>query len=208
VEEAVRDKSGCRPRANSTDGELNLPRRGLCDEHMVLQSHKWNQVSAGLSPKGFVNLGNTCFLNSTLQCLLYLPPFCQSLLAMPNVMPMENGKKASQGKRITLILRALFQKVHGRHGQHHGTLAPRSVVEALPTLGTCGSRGGGYKFRQGRQEDAHEFLIHLLDAMHDGELREAGKFRSSVVSQRCRYNDVRTSSANCMLSMVAVFTKA
>jgi Ubiquitin carboxyl-terminal hydrolase len=181
VEEAVRDKSGCRPRANSTDGELNLPRRGLCDEHMVLQSHKWNKVAPGLSPKGFLNLGNTCFLNSTLQCLVYLPPFCQSILAMQNGMPMENGRKASQGKKITLILRALFQRVHRGGSQHQGAIAPRSVVEALPTLGTCGSRGGGYKFRQGRQEDAHEFLIHLLDAMHDGELREAGKFRASAV---------------------------
>ena len=59
VEEVVRDKSGCRPRANSTDGELNLPRRGLCDEHMVLQAHKWDLSGQQFrsSPKGLLNLG-------------------------------------------------------------------------------------------------------------------------------------------------------
>jgi ubiquitin C-terminal hydrolase len=86
-----------------------------------------------------------------------------------------NGKKLSQGKRITMLIRSLFQKVHCRGGQSNGMtgLAPRTIVKALPTIGTCGSRNG-YKFRPGRQEDANEFLVHLLDAMHDGELRESG----------------------------------
>lgn len=163
VEEVVRDKPGCRPRANSTDGELGLPRRGLCDEHMVLQAHKWD-LSIGskpfrFSPKGFMNLGNTCFLNSTLQCLAYLPPFYQSLIAMPEHSTNTNGKNLSQGKRFTLVLRSLFHKVHGRDGGNHDrAIAPRSIVKMVPSLGTCGSRNG-YKFRPGRQEDAHEFLV-------------------------------------------------
>ncbi|CAB9509650.1 Inactive ubiquitin carboxyl-terminal hydrolase 17-like protein [Seminavis robusta] len=171
VEDAVRDKKGLRPRANSTDGELNLPRRGLCDEVQVLHSHKWNIVglaAASKKPVGFQNLGNTCFLNSTLQCLVYLPPFCQSLLAMP--ARDSHGSKPSQGKRITAMLRLFFQKVHGN--QQGGAIAPHAVVKMLPSLGTSGGRG--YKFRPGRQEDAHELLVHLLDGMHNGELKEAG----------------------------------
>ena len=55
VDDAVKDASGCRPRANSTDGELNLPRRGLCDERMVLEAHRWSDWRQR-APKGFVNL--------------------------------------------------------------------------------------------------------------------------------------------------------
>jgi ubiquitin C-terminal hydrolase len=178
VEDAVRDKLGCRPRANSTDGELNLPQRGLCDERKVLESFKWIPTNVNLSyPKGFVNLGNTCFLNSTVQCLAYLPPFCQSLLSILSHESKHGEKrKTSQGRKVTFILRSLFSQVHGIDGgtTHSGSsLAPRAVVQAVPTLGSCGSRKG-YKFRPGRQEDAHEFLVHLLDAMNDGELKEAG----------------------------------
>lgn len=41
VEQAVRDKAGCRPRANSTDHELKLPQRGLCDERTVQKHYQW-----------------------------------------------------------------------------------------------------------------------------------------------------------------------
>lgn len=186
VEEAVRDKSGLRPRANSTDGELNLPQRGLCDERMVLESHKWNvasKVVSQKSPKGFHNLGNTCFLNATLQCLAYLPPFCQTLIAIweSKMSDKKNGStspKLYPGQRVTSHLCSLFQRVHGLKDGHKmneqgSALSPTQIAEALPMIGSCGSRNG-YKFRLGRQEDSHEFLVHLLDAMNDGELRAAG----------------------------------
>ena len=186
VEEAVKDKMGLRPRANSTDGELKLPQRGLCDERTVLESYKWrgNIGQGRTAPKGFHNLGNTCFLNSTLQCLAYCPPFCQSLISMlhvdenPAVAPVlvnqPSSGKTSRGRLLTLTLANLFRRVHHPSDRLHGAIAPRRIVDALPHLGSGSSRRNGYKFRPGRQEDAHEFLVHLLDAMNDGELREAG----------------------------------
>lgn len=75
------------------------------------------------------------------------------------------------------MLGSLFRQVHGLGQQEHisTAISPRAIVKAVPTLGSGGSRSG-YKFRPGRQEDAHEFLVHLLDAMHDGELQAAGEF--------------------------------
>ena len=160
VEDAVRDRIGCRPRSNSTDGELNLPQRGLCDERKVLESYRWrfDQCDVGRGkPKGFNNLGNTCYLNSTLQCLAHIPPFCQSLLTLSSDGVAQGGKGPSQGKKITLMLKNLFSRVHSANGSSGSSIAPRQIVSAVPTLSAIGSRGG-YRFRPGRQEDCHEFL--------------------------------------------------
>jgi len=170
VEDAVRDKSGRRPRSNSTDGELNLPKRGLCDERVVIQNYKWNNefLKKRVPPRGFVNLGNTCFLNATLQCLAYLPTFCQ---CVANLSSVPSGKKKSNGQKVTMHLKNLLRSVHGLDGDiKHSPYTP-AIARSISLLG-----GGnhGYKFRQGRQEDAHEFLVHLLDAMNDGELKAAG----------------------------------
>merc|ERR1712238_482011 len=103
VEDAVKDMFGRRPRSNSTDVELNLPRRGLCDEDMVLESHEWDLERLSyivnkktVPPHGFHNLGNTCFLNATVQCLAYLPTFCQCMISLPdfrrNILCVGNEK--------------------------------------------------------------------------------------------------------------------
>jgi ubiquitin carboxyl-terminal hydrolase 36/42 len=144
---------------------------------MVLEAHKWNHVSHR-PPRGFHNLGNTCFLNATLQCLAYIPPFCQTLIAISESKMKNNmngvHQKMYQGQKITSTLCSLFRQAHGFDISQSGSaIAPKNIVNALPTIGSCGSRNG-YKFRPGRQEDAHEFLVHLLDAMNDGELRAAG----------------------------------
>ena len=178
VEDAVRDKVGCRPRANSTDGELKLPQRGLCDERTVLRHFQWEISSKG-KPKGFQNLGNTCFLNSTLQCLAHLPPFCQSVMALESSNHNNSNNnhmgKTSPGKKMTKMLSVLFNQMHNKSSTHHSALAPRNIVKALPTLSQSRS-GHRYKFRPGRQEDAHEFLVHLLDSVNEGELNQSGIF--------------------------------
>jgi len=172
VEDALRDKVGCRPRANSTDRELKLPQRGLCDERTVLSYFRWrstNEISFTGRPRGLNNLGNTCFLNSTLQCLAHLPPFCQAVLLMKRTAGGSGTN--TPGKKVSGYLSNTFRMLHDTNKT--SSFAPREVVSALKIL-SGGTRRNGYKFRPGRQEDAHEFLVHLLDTMNDGELREAG----------------------------------
>jgi len=178
VKDAVLDKCGSRPRSNSTDVELNLPQRGLCDERAVLATHCWkstgietgwklSELSQKYPPRGMTNLGNTCFLNATLQCLAYLPTFCQCITSLS-----PSPTNGNSGQKIILMMRSLLRKIHFldvEEGGKTSSFAPRGIVNALPTLG-----GAKRRFRLGRQEDAHEFLVFLLDAMKDGELIEAG----------------------------------
>lgn len=73
-----------------------------------------------------------------------------------------------------------MRKIHSldtEDGKVSSTISPKGIVRALPTLGGGSKR----RFQLGRQEDAHEFLVHLLDAMKDGELIEAGTFLSKSI---------------------------
>ena len=63
-------------RMATTDG-IPQPKRILCDPELL--ELKWKtacSVGSGLS-----NMGNTCFLNSVLQCLTYTPPLFNYLLS-------------------------------------------------------------------------------------------------------------------------------
>jgi ubiquitin carboxyl-terminal hydrolase 36/42 len=186
---------GTRARSNSTDGVLDLPQRGLCDEIRVLELHRWNPTVSVVvdgqhlsahccrlsRPRGLVNLGNTCFLNATLQCLAYLPTFCQCVISLPNSstsssIQNQQGQKTvmTLGKKITMYMQLILGKMHGLPPDNTtSSIAPKALYSAIPLL--SGS-GRGYTFRPGRQEDAHEFLIHLLDTMQNGELQSAGKY--------------------------------
>lgn len=183
VEDAVKDHSGRRPRANSTDGELNLPKRGLCDERVVLRKYKWDlDLFKPSPPRGFHNLGNTCFLNATLQCLSHLPTFCQCIAMLP-AANSQTERKLSNGEKFMVFLRSLLRKVHGLDGEPKSSpYSPKNIVRNISLLG---GSNRGYKFRPGRQEDAHEFLVHLLDCLHDGELKAAGKLFISYTKIHC-----------------------
>lgn len=66
-------------------------------------SMKWERVyrvGAGLH-----NLGNTCFLNSTVQCLTYTPPLANYLLSKEHSRSCEWGKGQLACVRCTSELR-------------------------------------------------------------------------------------------------------
>mmetsp|Transcript_36934 Transcript_36934/g.54087 ORF Transcript_36934/g.54087 Transcript_36934/m.54087 type:complete len:683 (-) Transcript_36934:402-2450(-) len=100
-----------------------------------------------------------------------------------------NSRKQFKQK-ILMILRNLIRKCHYGVYQHNegkgggGPIAPKEMVKALQTLGSTTSSSSSSKynsfhnhrrlFRPGRQEDAHEFLVHLLDDIHTTELLNAG----------------------------------
>jgi len=151
---------------NSIEKRLGLPadNESLCSGKLIWEFQSWSAVKR-IGP-GFYNLGNTCFLNSTLQCLAYIPALAQYL--MGGLFFKSNPKRLSlgnvQGFNIILAIEKLFRKVHSNSGQF--SISPEEIVKNIRVLGR--------QFHIGRQEDAHEFLCCLLDAMVKAELANAG----------------------------------
>ncbi|KAK6942294.1 Peptidase C19, ubiquitin carboxyl-terminal hydrolase [Dillenia turbinata] len=105
----------------------------------------FRRIGAGLE-----NLGNTCFLNSVLQCLTYTEPLAAYL---------QSGKHQNSCHIAGFCALCAIQKHVSRALQSTGRiLAPKDLVSNL----RCISRN----FRNARQEDAHEYMVNLLESMH------------------------------------------
>ncbi|XVE71136.1 hypothetical protein DITRI_Ditri10aG0126100 [Diplodiscus trichospermus] len=105
----------------------------------------FRKIGAGLQ-----NLGNTCFLNSVLQCLTYTEPL---------VAYLQSGKHQNSCRIAGFCALCAIQKHVSRALQSTGRiLAPNNLVSNL----RCISRN----FRNSRQEDAHEYMVNLLESMH------------------------------------------
>ncbi|XP_042064832.1 uncharacterized protein LOC121808418 isoform X2 [Salvia splendens] len=105
----------------------------------------FRRIGAGLR-----NLGNTCFLNSVLQCLTYTAPLAAYL---------QSGKHQNSCRTVGFCALCAIQKHVSRALQSSGRiLEPKDLVSNL----RCISRS----FRNARQEDAHEYMVNLLESMH------------------------------------------
>ncbi|ERN18690.1 ubiquitin carboxyl-terminal hydrolase 23 isoform X2 [Amborella trichopoda] len=126
----------------------------------------FHRIGAGLA-----NLGNTCFLNSVLQCLTYTEPLAAYL---------QSGKhKSSCHMAGFCAMCAIQNHVMSALRSSGKILSPNHLVRNL----RCISRN----FRNSRQEDAHEYMVNLMECMHkcclpSGVLSESpGAYEKSLV---------------------------
>uniref|UniRef100_A0A2K6C543 USP domain-containing protein n=1 Tax=Macaca nemestrina TaxID=9545 RepID=A0A2K6C543_MACNE len=107
-------------------------------EKLPLSSRRPTAVGAG-----FQNMGNTCYVNASLQCLTYTPPLANCMLSREHSQTCHRHKCCMLCTMEAHITRAL----------HH----PGHVIQPSQALAAG--------FHRGKQEDAHEFLMFTVDAM-------------------------------------------
>ncbi|KAI0321385.1 hypothetical protein OF83DRAFT_1051253, partial [Amylostereum chailletii] len=146
-------------------------------------------VGAGLN-----NTGNSCFLNSALQCLLHTPPLLHVLMAHGRADPCH----VKSGFCMSCRLREVMMSSHGGHYKRQA-FTPFQISQGLPAIAKHMVRG--------RQEDSHEFLRYAIDALQksclaglppklDTKIAETswvhkifgGRLRSRVTCSQCHHN--------------------
>ncbi|KAK2532141.1 hypothetical protein Q9966_008405 [Columba livia] len=135
--------------SDRTPGRLRdgvpAPQKGLFPAgRLAMQWQRVQRIGAGL-----LNLGNTCFLNATLQCLTYTPPLANYLLSR------EHSRTCHQsGFCVMCVMQNHVTQAFANSGS---VIKPVSFVRDLKKIAP--------HIRLGRQEDAHEFLRFTIDAM-------------------------------------------
>lgn len=104
---------------------------------------------------GFVNLGTTCYINSTLQALFHVPSFVNWL--MEDKKHLTACEKMNGMMHTECIVCAMSKTLHMSHRANGNTIRPKYIIDKVKTI--C------KHLSPFRQEDAHEFLRYLMEAM-------------------------------------------
>ncbi|OEL27761.1 Ubiquitin carboxyl-terminal hydrolase 21, partial [Dichanthelium oligosanthes] len=129
-----------------------------CNSNVRLRQPQ--SVGAGLS-----NMGNTCFMNATLQCITHTVPLFLKLHSTDHSTP------CSYTKEGFCSFCALKEHVDESIRRSGSVIMPAKFRDNLRKLSS--------DFRPGQQEDAHEFLRCLLDNLHKCTLDPMSKGKGS-----------------------------
>ncbi|CAG5091721.1 Oidioi.mRNA.OKI2018_I69.PAR.g13213.t1.cds [Oikopleura dioica] len=133
---------------------------------------------------GLKNIGNSCYLNSVLQCLLHCAPM-QSYLTKGGYESEINSRSKTSGKVAKYAAQLFEDLLSGSTGN------PTLVKGAV-------SKASGL-FRGTAQEDAQEFLRWFLEALHDDVCRIVSKPRitqeAKTASEAWRFYKSREDSS-------------
>jgi ubiquitin C-terminal hydrolase len=117
---------------------------------------------------GLCNMGNTCFLNSSIQCLSNIPEF-RDIFIKKNYQIFESSKEKEFVYQLTILFTEMWKE--------NCVIKPQSFIKTfikqIPTL-------GGFS-----QHDSHECISFILDTLDRG-------MKHQLLCQRDEHNNIYT----------------
>ena len=100
---------------------------------------------------GLKNIGNTCYINSVLQCLFYIPP-------LKNFLYSSKHSNNCHIKGICFLCEyEKLNKLTQKSQKITGGVIPSNIIKNLSYIAS--------NFIPGSQEDAHEFLLYFITCL-------------------------------------------
>lgn len=113
---------------------------------------------------GLENLGNTCFMNAALQCIVNTQPLLNYFLV--GLFQSDINKNSNSYGSAGSFSNAFACLAVASWKQEGASLIPKHLLELVSKYAP--------HFQKGIQQDAHEFLAFFLDILHE-ELNRADK---------------------------------
>ena len=136
------------------------PGPSAAPQHLCSHWFKAQGIGCGLQ-----NLGNTCYLNSVIQCLAHLPPLANLCLRQ------QHSRSCSLQEGSCTCCNLEKQVYHMLNRGSSAAMAPHSIHRSLRVLNR--------NFIPGRQEDSHELLRCLVETLEKDLLKHAGLYNPS-----------------------------
>ncbi|OHT11530.1 Clan CA, family C19, ubiquitin hydrolase-like cysteine peptidase [Tritrichomonas foetus] len=127
---------------------------------LLSNSPSMQTIIAGASDPGvcgLTNICNSCYLNSALQCLCHTPIICDFFLKNENwrLQVNNDNKKGSNGHVVDLFC----ELMHDMWSGNNNKIRPSELKNAI------GEKA--HQFAGTSQQDSQEFLMHLMDILHE-----------------------------------------
>jgi hypothetical protein len=130
--------------------------------HSIVTTHatsNMNSDGGGGKPgaRGLKNLGNTCFMNSALQCLFNVQPLTEYFLTNKHVNEINRlnplGTKGHLAEKYNELVQLIWSK------KTNSSIAPSEFKRVVSLFAP--------RFQGFSQHDSQEFLAFLLDGLHE-----------------------------------------
>lgn len=182
------------PQADSHPTGTSCGAQSFLGQNFGYFSSFFKRRERNATPSGMYNLGNTCFINSTLQCLIWTKGFIESLPYM------YSSQVYNDNTRLVRVLDDVVNLCHG-FADSRSDSKPVSVTELLRSISPVAphlvAMPGTDAYQS--QQDAAEFLLWLLNHLH-GILRvqSGGKSGLDFILSDTNISDLTKSKQACI----------